>query len=208
MGASWQTRRPSFRSRTPRRRTIRHNGAVHAAAITFDLHIPQSRSLKAKRAVIRPIVDGLRHRFRLSVAEVDHQDQWQRAAIGVAVIAESDGRVQELLDAVDRYVTEHPTSKCSARDRLVESRRTRDRRRSRRASTRASRASTRWCAKRSPSRSNVCRDPRLGIVTLTGVEVSPDLRYATVYYSSLVVLSVEVGGPGADHQRRHPVRHA
>ncbi len=77
---------------------------MHAAAITFDLHIPQSRSLKAKRAVIRPIVDGLRHRFRLSVAEVDHQDQWQRAVIGVAVIAESDGRVQELLDAVDRSV--------------------------------------------------------------------------------------------------------
>ena len=40
---------------------------------------PQSRSLKAKRAAIRPIVDGLRHRFRISVAEVDHQDQWQRA---------------------------------------------------------------------------------------------------------------------------------
>ncbi|MET0275967.1 MAG: DUF503 domain-containing protein, partial [Acidimicrobiia bacterium] len=79
-----------------------HNGGVHAAAITFDLHIPQSRSLKAKRAVIRPIVDGLRHRFRLSVAEVDHLDQWQRATIGVAVIAESDGRVQELLDAVER----------------------------------------------------------------------------------------------------------
>lgn len=75
---------------------------MHAAAITFDLHIPQSRSLKAKRAVIRPIVDGLRHRFRLSVAEVDHLDQWQRATIGVAVIAESDGRVQELLDAVER----------------------------------------------------------------------------------------------------------
>ncbi|MET0895501.1 MAG: DUF503 domain-containing protein [Acidimicrobiia bacterium] len=77
---------------------------MHAAAITFDLHIPQSRSLKAKRAVIRPIVDGLRHRFRLSVAEVDHLDQWQRATIGVAVIAESDGRVQELLDAVERYL--------------------------------------------------------------------------------------------------------
>ncbi|MET0421126.1 MAG: DUF503 domain-containing protein [Acidimicrobiia bacterium] len=77
---------------------------MHAAAITFDLHIAQSRSLKAKRAVIRPIVDGLRHRFRLSVAEVDHLDQWQRATIGVAVIAESDGRVQELLDAAERYL--------------------------------------------------------------------------------------------------------
>jgi uncharacterized protein YlxP (DUF503 family) len=64
--------------------------------------------LKAKRAAIRPIVDGLRHRFRISVAEVDHQDQWQRATIGVALVAESDGRVQELLDAVERFVVGAP----------------------------------------------------------------------------------------------------
>ena len=81
---------------------------MHAAAVTFDLHVPESRSLKAKRAAIRPVVDGLRHRFRISVAEVGHQDQWQRAVIGVAIIAESDGRVQELLDAVDRFVANAP----------------------------------------------------------------------------------------------------
>src|SRR5262245_25992155 len=76
--------------------------------MTFDLHVPESRSLKAKRAAIRPIVDGLRHRFRISVAEVGHQEQWQRAVIGVAIVAESDGRVQELLDAVDRFVANAP----------------------------------------------------------------------------------------------------
>ena len=48
---------------------------MHAAAARFDLHVPDSRSLKAKRAAIRPIVDGLRHRFGVSVAEVDHLDQ-------------------------------------------------------------------------------------------------------------------------------------
>ena len=81
---------------------------VHAAAVTFDLHVPESRSLKAKRAVIRPIVDGMRHRFRISVAEVDHQNQWQRATIAVAVVAESEGRVQELLDAAERFVAGAP----------------------------------------------------------------------------------------------------
>lgn len=77
---------------------------VHAAAVCFDLHVPESRSLKVKRAAIRPIVDGLRHRFKVSVAEIDHQDQWQRAAIGVAVIAESDGHLREILDSVERFV--------------------------------------------------------------------------------------------------------
>ena len=77
---------------------------VHAAAITFDLHVPESRSLKAKRAVIRPIVDGLRHRFHLSVAETGHLDQWQRAEIGVALVAATDDRVREVLDTVERFV--------------------------------------------------------------------------------------------------------
>ena len=86
----------------------REDGTVHAAAMSFDLHVPESRSLKAKRAAIRPIVDGLRHRFRISVAEVDHQDQWQRAEIAVAIVAESDGRVQHLLDGVERFVAAAP----------------------------------------------------------------------------------------------------
>jgi hypothetical protein len=76
--------------------------------MSFDLHVPASRSLKAKRAVIRPIVDGLRYRFRISVAEVDYHDQWQRAEIAVAIVGESDHRVQELLDAVERFVAAAP----------------------------------------------------------------------------------------------------
>jgi uncharacterized protein YlxP (DUF503 family) len=81
---------------------------MHAAAICFDLHVPESRSLKAKRAAVRPIVDGLRHKYRLSVAEVDHQDQWQRTAIAVAAVAESDGRLRRVLEQVERYIAGAP----------------------------------------------------------------------------------------------------
>lgn len=77
---------------------------MHAAAVCFDLHVPESRSLKAKRAAIRPIVDGLRHRFRVSVAEVDHLDQWQRAAIGVALVSGSSRQLHDVLDSVTRFV--------------------------------------------------------------------------------------------------------
>jgi uncharacterized protein YlxP (DUF503 family) len=81
---------------------------VHAAALRFELHIPESRSLKAKRAAVRPLVDGLRHRFRVSVAEVDHHDRWQRAALGVAAVAESDGRLREVLTTIERFVDRAP----------------------------------------------------------------------------------------------------
>jgi hypothetical protein len=53
-------------------------------------------------------VEGLRVRFRVSVAEVDHQDQWQRAGVGVAVVGSSAAQVEEVLDAVDRFVWSHP----------------------------------------------------------------------------------------------------
>jgi uncharacterized protein YlxP (DUF503 family) len=77
---------------------------MHAAAICFDLHVPESRSLKSKRAAIRPIVDGLRHRFKVSVAEVAHHDQWQRASIGVAIVSGSPSHLHEVLDSVSRFV--------------------------------------------------------------------------------------------------------
>lgn len=71
--------------------------------MSIDLHVPESRSLKAKRAAVKPIVEGLRRRYRVSVAEVDHHDQWQRAEIGVAVVAGTNHQLQEILDACERF---------------------------------------------------------------------------------------------------------
>ena len=85
-----------------------HNGPVHAAALRFDLHVPESRSLKVKRSAIRPIVDGLRHRYRCSVAETGYQDQWQRAEIGVALVAASDAHLREQIETVERFVAGAP----------------------------------------------------------------------------------------------------
>jgi uncharacterized protein len=77
---------------------------VHVAVIRIELHIPSSRSLKEKRAVLRPIVEGMRHRFSLSVAETDFQDKWQRAEIGVAVVSATASHAQEVVDTVERWV--------------------------------------------------------------------------------------------------------
>jgi len=54
--------------------------------------------------VIKPIIDGARRRYQVAVAEVDFQDKWQRAAIGVAVVAASAGHAEEVLAAVERFV--------------------------------------------------------------------------------------------------------
>ena len=81
---------------------------MHVAALALDLHIPQSHSLKDKRAVLRPIIDGARNRYRVAAAEVDNQEKWQRASVAVAAVASTEGHVAEVLDAVERFVWSFP----------------------------------------------------------------------------------------------------
>jgi uncharacterized protein YlxP (DUF503 family) len=77
-------------------------------SLCIELHLPASRSLKAKRAEVRPILDGVRQRFRISAAEVAHQDTWQRAALGFAVVSSSTAQVDNVLDEVERFVWSRP----------------------------------------------------------------------------------------------------
>jgi uncharacterized protein YlxP (DUF503 family) len=81
---------------------------VHVLIVRFELHLPQSHSLKEKRAAIRPVIQSVRNRFSLSIAEVDHQDKWQRAAIGGAIVSGSQSHATEVVDAVERYVWSRP----------------------------------------------------------------------------------------------------
>ena len=62
--------------------------------VTLDLYIPEAQSLKDKRSVVRRVVDRVRSRFSVSVAEVDHQDNHQRATLGLAVVS-NDSRVAD-----------------------------------------------------------------------------------------------------------------
>ena len=59
--------------------------------LTLDIHFPGARSLKDKRQVLRGVQARLRKRYNVSVAEVEHQDLWQRA--GVAVVAVNTDQV-------------------------------------------------------------------------------------------------------------------
>lgn len=71
----------------------------------FELFIPASTSLKDKRQVLRSVVDGIRKRYNVSIAEVDFQDLWQRAAIGVTCVSGSSAQCVKVMDEIDRAVT-------------------------------------------------------------------------------------------------------
>jgi uncharacterized protein len=81
---------------------------MFVCTLEVELHIPEARSLKAKRAVVKPIVEGARQRFGVAAAEVDHQDLWQRASLGFAVVSSSAAHATAIVDQVDRFVWSHP----------------------------------------------------------------------------------------------------
>ena len=51
--------------------------------LALEIHLPDAHSLKDKRQVVRKLKERLRARFNVAVAELDHQDLWQRATVGV-----------------------------------------------------------------------------------------------------------------------------
>jgi uncharacterized protein YlxP (DUF503 family) len=66
----------------------------------IELHLPGVSSLKGKRSIVRGLKDRIRQRVQAAVAEVDHQDLWQRATLGVAVVSGESRQVGEMLQSV------------------------------------------------------------------------------------------------------------
>lgn len=73
---------------------------AHVGYAVVELHLPGVRGLKEKRGLVRPVVEALRDDLDVSVAEVGWQDTWQRAALGVAVVARDATGVDRALERV------------------------------------------------------------------------------------------------------------
>lgn len=74
------------------------------ATARLELRVPGCRSLKEKRHVIKALTAGIRSAFNASVAEVDHQDLWQRSTLGVAVASGDGGHARRTLAQIERFV--------------------------------------------------------------------------------------------------------
>jgi uncharacterized protein YlxP (DUF503 family) len=74
-----------------------------------ELFIPGSLSLKDKRRVLHSLKDRLRDKFNLSVAEVDSQDLWQKAVVGMACVANEGTHVNQVLDQALNVIRSLPT---------------------------------------------------------------------------------------------------
>ncbi len=68
--------------------------------LTLEIHISEAQSLKDKRQVLRSLKDRLRAHFNVAVAELEHQDLWQRSKIGVVSISGDGKHLEESLAAI------------------------------------------------------------------------------------------------------------
>ena len=74
-------------------------GALH-----IEVHVPEAQSLKDRRSVIKSLKDQLRGRFNVAVAELEINDKWQRATVGIAAVGDSRGAVEAVLKQATEWL--------------------------------------------------------------------------------------------------------
>jgi uncharacterized protein YlxP (DUF503 family) len=79
---------------------------MYAAALRIELRVRDARSLKEKRHVVKSVSSHVARTFGVAVAEVDHQDLWNRATLGVAAVAPQASQLDRILHNVERHLRE------------------------------------------------------------------------------------------------------
>jgi uncharacterized protein YlxP (DUF503 family) len=70
----------------------------------LELLLHGNSSLKGKRQVLKSIVQRARQRFNISIAEVEDQDLWQKAVLGICAVSNDRQRINSILDQVVSFV--------------------------------------------------------------------------------------------------------
>lgn len=86
----------------------------------FEIFIPASISLKHKRHVLRRVLDSVRPKFNVSIAEVDYQDLWQRSAFGVSCVSSSMSHCRKVLAEVEKAIGRAAVDGAEITDRSIE----------------------------------------------------------------------------------------
>ena len=105
----WETRLLSSRSiRDCLNKCIRSwlQSVMFIAACRIELELPESSSLKDKRQVLRSLMARVRNKFNAAVAEVDYQESWRDAALGIVCVSNSALHARSMAEAVAAYVDE------------------------------------------------------------------------------------------------------
>jgi uncharacterized protein len=73
-------------------------------ACRITLRLPENASLKGKRQVIKSITARVRNRYNVSIAEIDDQDKWQIASLGISCVSNSGRHAADTLTNVSGFI--------------------------------------------------------------------------------------------------------
>ncbi len=77
---------------------------MHIGVCTIRLHLPENHDLKGKRQVVKSVLERVRARFNVAIAEVDEQDLWQMAVLGAATVSTDASHAHEMLTKVVEFI--------------------------------------------------------------------------------------------------------
>ena len=77
---------------------------MHVGVSKVTLRLPENQSLKGKRRVINSLCTRIRNKFNVAVAEVEDNDLWQRATLGITSVSNSSRHTDEILDSVLAFI--------------------------------------------------------------------------------------------------------
>jgi hypothetical protein len=80
---------------------------MNVGVCKLELRLPENQSLKGKRQVIKSIITRLQKEYNVSVAEVDNQDLWQVATLGISCVSNRRRHADEILSNVVKFVAQN-----------------------------------------------------------------------------------------------------
>lgn len=76
--------------------------------VEVTISIPEARSLKDKRSVIRSLKDRGLNKMNVSIAEVGRQDEWRFAEMAFVTVAATGEIVQKRISDIERFLRSNP----------------------------------------------------------------------------------------------------
>jgi len=79
---------------------------MHVGVCRISFRLPENGSLKGKRRVLKSIISRVANKFNVSIAEVDNNDVWQLATLGITCVSNNKRHANEVLSKVVDYITD------------------------------------------------------------------------------------------------------
>ena len=80
---------------------------IHVVLVVMEIHLPYSQSLKDKRMTLNRLKDKISNKLNVAIAEVGHQDSWQRSQIACTSLSTDKKQLQQLQSQIESLVIQN-----------------------------------------------------------------------------------------------------